>query len=86
MELKQYLTIFQRRKWIIILTTVLITAAVAILTFLATPEYESKTTLRVATVTNIDYTQVLMRTYARMVNSGTIRGGVREKVGLSAGP
>ncbi len=86
MELKQYLTIFQRRIWIIILTTILVTLVVAILTFLATPEYISKTTVRVATVTNIDYTQVLMKTYARMVTSSTIKSGVRQELGLRENP
>lgn len=86
MELKQYLKIIQRRKWIIILTTVLVTFIVAVLTFLATPEYLSRTTVRIATVTNIDYTQVLMNTYARMVTSGTIKGGVRQQVGLNEPP
>ncbi len=86
MELKQYFIIFQRRKWIIILTTFLITLIVAILTFLATPEYQSRTTVRVATVTNIDYTQVLMKTYARMVTSSTIKGAVRQEVGLTEAP
>ncbi len=86
MELKQYLTIFQRRKWIIVLTTVLVTLVVAILTFLATPEYLSRTTVRVATVTNIDYTQVLMKTYARMVTSSTIKSGIRQELGLAEAP
>jgi len=85
-ELKQYLTIIRRRKWIIIVTTILVTLIVTVLTFISTPTYVSKTTLRVATITNIDYTQILMNTYARMVTSDTTLGKVRQQVQLEEFP
>lgn len=86
MELRQYLEVIKRRKWIIILTTIITTALVALATFLATPQYQSTTTLRVATITNIDYTQLLMNTYARIATSATARTELRERLNLQDSP
>jgi polysaccharide biosynthesis transport protein len=85
-ELRQYLAIIQRRKWVILLTAVMIIFATGLFNFLATPQYVSATTLRVATVTDISYTQLLMNTYARIVTSGTVRGQLRERLGLEGSP
>ena len=82
MELRQYLAVIARRKWIIILTTIGMTLIAAILTYLATPQYISSTTLRVATVTNIDYTQLLMNTYARIATSGTVKSELTQRLEL----
>lgn len=86
MELRQYLAVIQRRKWIIIITALVTIGVVALFTFLATPQYSSSTTLRVATVTDISYTQLLMNTYARIVTSGTVRAELREQLGLETSP
>jgi succinoglycan biosynthesis transport protein ExoP len=86
MELRQYLTIIKRRKWIIIVTTIITTFLAVLYTLLATPQYVSETTLRVATVTNIDYTQILMNTYARIATSGTVKGELRERLELEESP
>ncbi len=86
MELRQYLEIVQRRKWIIILSTIICTLLAAVLTYLATPQYRSQTTLRVATINNIDYTQILMNTYARIATSSTVRSELREQLGLEKLP
>jgi len=56
------------------------------LTFLATPQYRSQTTLRVATINNIDYTQMLMNTYARIATSGTVKGELAAQLGLMEKP
>lgn len=82
MELRQYLAIIQRRKWIIILTTIVSTIIVAVLTFLATPQYVSRTTLRVANVTDISYTQLLMNTYARIATGGTVKAQLRDRIDI----
>jgi len=81
-ELRQYYNIINRRKWIIIITTVVVTLLAVILTFLMKPQYESSTTLRVATVENINYTQLLMNTYARIVTSGTAKNELKNQLGL----
>lgn len=86
MELRNYLEVLQRRKWIIILTTIACTGLAALFTFLATPQYRSQTTLRVATITNIDYTQLLMNTYARIATSGTVRSELRQQLNLEGQP
>jgi succinoglycan biosynthesis transport protein ExoP len=85
-ELRQYLEILQRRKWIIILSTIVVTGIAALLTLLATPQYRSQTTLRVATINNIDYTQMLMNTYARIATSGTVKGELATQLGLTENP
>jgi succinoglycan biosynthesis transport protein ExoP len=85
-ELRQYYNIIVRRKWIIIITTIAITLLAAILTLLMTPQYESSTTLRVATVQNINYTQILMNTYAQIVTSGTAKGELKKELEITYSP
>ena len=82
MELRQYLAIIQRRKWIIIITTLVLTIAVSVVTFLAVPQYKSSTTLRIGNVTDISYTQLLMNTYSRIVTGGTVRKELRDQLGI----
>lgn len=83
MELRQYLAVIQRRKWIIILTTLAIFIIVAVVTFLAVPQYTSRTTIRVGNVSDISYTQLLMNTYSRIVTGATIKRQLREDLGLT---
>jgi uncharacterized protein involved in exopolysaccharide biosynthesis len=45
--LKDYLRIFQRRKWIILLSFLVVTGFSIFFSFIATPVYESKTTLMI---------------------------------------
>jgi non-specific protein-tyrosine kinase len=85
-ELKQYFNIIVRRKWIIIITTIAFTLLAAILTFLMTPQYESSTTLRVATVENINYTQILMNTYAQIVTSSTAKDELKKELEITGSP
>ncbi|MFN2292778.1 MAG: polysaccharide biosynthesis tyrosine autokinase [Candidatus Promineifilaceae bacterium] len=86
MELKQYYSIIVRRKWIIIITTVAITLLAVIFTYLTTPQYQSSTTLRVATVENISYTQILMNTYAQIVKSSTVKTKLKEELQITGSP
>ena len=86
MELRQYYNIIVRRKWIIIITTIAFTLLAAILTFLMTPQYESSTTLRVATVENINYTQILMNTYAQIVTSSTAKTEIKKELEITGSP
>ena len=55
MELQSYFEILWRRKWIVVLVTLLMTAAAVGFNYITTPTYSSATTLRVATTGgNID--------------------------------
>ncbi len=94
MELRQYIAIIRRRKWLIIGATILGVLVAAGLSYLATPMYRSSTTLRVATVgsniaggrTDITYTDRLMNTYSRIVTGGSAAGQIRQDLSLTERP
>ena len=93
MDLKAILAILWGNKWIIIATTVITVAVVAVTTFLSTPIYSASTTLRVATasgssVTSADYMYAdrLMNTYTKIATSGPILKELMTKLGLSTKP
>ncbi|MCB0111318.1 MAG: polysaccharide biosynthesis tyrosine autokinase [Caldilineaceae bacterium] len=93
MELQTYLNILWRRKWLILLITVLVVGAAYAYTVLATPLYVSTTTLRVVTIgselggrPDRDYTELLMSTYASIATGGTVRSELMRELGLDARP
>ncbi len=76
MELKQYISILWRRKWVIILTTLVTLVAVIIGTLVTRPTYTATTTLRIAssasgTISYYDYMYAdrLMNTYVKLATS-----------------
>lgn len=95
MELRTYIAILRRRKWIIILTTVFMTTLAGVYSYMATPMYSSDTTVRVATIsaggiggsyTDVVYNDRLINTYARMVGSGNTKGEIAQELGMGAPP
>lgn len=81
MDLRAYLTILRRRKWVIVITTVITVTVVVIGTLLMTPEYEASTTLRIATAVrgtldrvdyDVQYAERLMNTYTSIATSGPV--------------
>jgi non-specific protein-tyrosine kinase len=95
MEFQSYLVVLWRRKWSVILTTLLITAAAAAYSRLATPIYVSSTTLRVATVgssmigityPDINLSDRLMNTYAQIVTGDNVVSEVVRQLNLSEYP
>jgi capsular exopolysaccharide synthesis family protein len=93
MELQIYLKILWRRKWLILLVTLLVTGAAVVYTYLATPMYVSTTTLRVVTIgselggrPDTNYTQLLMSTYSSIVSGATVRAEVMERLNLQEQP
>src|SRR4029453_4031865 len=95
MELQTYLAIVWRRKWIILVTTLVCLIGVAIATYFATPIYVSSTTLRGATVgadpisrarPDIEYTLRLMNTYANIVNSRSTSSELMSRLHLNQYP
>lgn len=95
MELLAYLRILWRRKWVVLLAT-LMTLAVAVAgTLLTSPSYTATATLRVLTSTSgvgswaeydISYADRLMRTYAEIATSAPVLGELAEGLGLSDYP
>jgi non-specific protein-tyrosine kinase len=89
MELMNYLQIFNRRKWIVILTTLLTAIITTIGSFIMTPIYSASAFVRIAQIQNSDidfydlnYTQRLMNTYALLLSSGHFLEQVIEKLNL----
>ncbi len=95
MELSTYLSVLQRRKWIVILSVLLGTAIAAGITFLSTPQYAASTTVRVLTIgsgsvtaarPDITYTERLVNTYSRIITGNKVRRQIMEQLGLDAMP
>ncbi len=94
MNLRQYIAIIYRRKWIIIVSTIVGILCAAVLSYMATPMYRSSTTLRVATVgsglinsrTDINYTDRLMNTYSRIVTGSSVAQDIRSQLNLTERP
>ncbi|MEZ4515557.1 MAG: polysaccharide biosynthesis tyrosine autokinase [Chloroflexota bacterium] len=96
MELRSYLSVLSRRKWVIILSILLGTAVAAVISFLSTPQYVASTTLRVLTIggggsvtdakPDINYTERLLNTYARILTSNTVRSQLKDELDLDQLP
>lgn len=95
MELRTYLQILSRRKWVIIITTIVTLAAVVIGTWWMTPIYQATTTLRVATAHqgsfdspsyNTYYADRLMNTYAKVLTSSPMQDDLKKRLGLAEAP
>lgn len=95
MELQNYLVILWRRKWLVVLITLLVTAAAAVYSYVATPIYASATTLRVTTVgssmigityPDINLSDRLMNTYAQIATGDNVLGEVITRLNLTEAP
>jgi polysaccharide biosynthesis transport protein len=95
MELKSYLSILRRRKWLVILSVLLGTIIATVITLLATPQYVASTTVRVLTIgtgsitaarPDIVYTERLVSTYSRIITGSTVRQQIRNELGLNSNP
>jgi uncharacterized protein involved in exopolysaccharide biosynthesis len=79
MQLRDYLAILWRRKWVIVITATVTLVVVIIGTSLTERIYSASTTLRVATSFAgssssyiIDYVDRLMNTYIKLATSGPV--------------
>ncbi len=93
MELKDYLNILNRRKWVIIITIVAALAAVFVGTRLQTPIYESFVTLRAAasstgelSYSSTTYITQLLNTTAQIATSGPVLSELVTRLNLSKEP
>jgi capsular exopolysaccharide synthesis family protein len=76
MELRHYLQILGRRKWVVTVVTAVTLAVVAMGTYLTTPVYSASVTVRVAQVQDssvssydLNYSERLINTYVELVQS-----------------
>jgi succinoglycan biosynthesis transport protein ExoP len=90
MELRHYFQILARRKWAVVVVTVVTLAVVAIGTYLATPVYSASATVRVAQVQDstvsyydLGYTERLINTYVELVQSRPFLEQTINRLGLS---
>jgi polysaccharide biosynthesis transport protein len=93
MELKHYINIIWRRKWIVILTVIVTMGMVILGTHLQTPIYQASTTLRIATSAGSQlsyqdymYADRLMNTYSEISTSGPVMAELVKRLNLSKPP
>jgi succinoglycan biosynthesis transport protein ExoP len=93
MELKAYLAILWRRKWVIVVTTIVTVTVTGMGALLMPPTYTASTTLRVATApgggasyTDILYSNRIMTTYTRIATSDRVLNELAQRLGLDKPP
>ena len=95
MELKRYLEILWRRKWVIAVTAVVTMTVVVVGTLLMRPTYSASAVVRVGTVpagsvdylsVDIQYADRLMNTYVEIATSGPILAELAQKLGQTPLP
>jgi succinoglycan biosynthesis transport protein ExoP len=95
MDIRAYIEILWRRKWVIAVTVVVTVTAVVAGTLAATPTYAASTTLRVLTATagsvdwveyNVLYADRLMNTYSEMATSGPVLEELMQRLSLDESP
>jgi non-specific protein-tyrosine kinase len=95
MDLRAYLTILWRRKWVIVVTTVIAVTVVVIGTLMMIPEYEASTTLRIATAVrgsvdrvdyDVQYAERLMNTHAGIATSRPVLDELVQRLDLDEPP
>jgi len=93
MDLKHYLRILWRRKWIIVITTVVTLTIVVVGTYKTTPIYSATATMRIASsstgsVSSYDYYYAdrLMNTYVKLATTTPVLDELVTRVGLGSVP
>lgn len=94
MELRSYFAIFRRRFWLILLTALVALLGALAINYLETPSYTSSVTVRIATVgsgvagerSDINLSDRVMSTYARIVTGGSVRSQITQQLGLTERP
>ncbi len=93
MELRTYIEILWRRKWIIIITILLTEIVVIIGTFITKPVYSASTKIRIAaaatgTISYSDYMYAdrLMNTYVELATTTPVFDDLKQQLGLSILP
>jgi succinoglycan biosynthesis transport protein ExoP len=89
MELKSYLEILWRRKWVIAITALMTAGIVAAGTLMMAPSYEAHSTVRLVMAasgtldyTDYRYTERLLNTYTELATSEPVMDELAEKLGV----
>jgi capsular exopolysaccharide synthesis family protein len=89
MELRHYLQILERRKWVVIIVAAMTLLIVGLGTYLATPMYTASVTVRVAQVQDssvsyydLSYSERVINTYVELVGSRPFLDQTIERLGL----
>jgi capsular exopolysaccharide synthesis family protein len=87
MELKAYLSILWRRRWVVLLVAVLMLGLAAAYVARSEPDYTASATLRVAKSSagfeDVRYTERLMQTYASIITSRPVLGELQNTLNTS---
>jgi polysaccharide biosynthesis transport protein len=93
MELRKYLAILWRRKWVILITMTVTVVVVIAGTLVTKPTYSASSMLRIATSSNISasssdyqYADRLMNTYVTISTSKVVLDELKQQLGLSVLP
>jgi capsular polysaccharide biosynthesis protein len=95
MTVRDYVEVLVRRKWVIIITFLVVTALSIIITLMTTPMYRASTVVRVLQFSGgsgdwvtFDTKEVerLMRTYAEFATSRPLMNELTERLGLEQRP
>jgi len=95
MEIRNYIAILWRRKWVIAVTTAVTLIVTVVGTLMATPTYVASTTLRFLTAPSgsvdwvdyeIGYAQRLMNTYVKIATSRPVLEELVQQLGLNEPP
>jgi non-specific protein-tyrosine kinase len=90
MELRDYLTILWRRKWVVIATLLMTEIVVVVATVKTTPVFTASTLLRIATSTRSSfsytdslYADRLMNTYVKLATTKPVLDELKQRLGLT---
>jgi succinoglycan biosynthesis transport protein ExoP len=93
MELRRYFEVLNRRKWVILVTTVVTVGVVGLGSYLMTPVYSASAVVRIAQIQDTDvgyydlsYSERLMNTYVHLLVSRPFLEQVIQTLGLSISP
>lgn len=93
MQVRRYIMVLIRRKWVIVLTAVVTVAMAGLVSSLMTPVYATKATVRLATgvlgqvqYSDYLYAERLMNTYAQIITSYPVQGEVKARLGIDVFP
>jgi capsular exopolysaccharide synthesis family protein len=93
MEIRHYLQILERRKWIVIVVTAVTVAVVGAASFMMPPVYSASALVRIAQVQDRDisyydlnYSERLMNTYVQLLRTRPFLEEVIQRLGLNMSP
>lgn len=93
MELRNYIIIFRRRKWAILITTAVTLLIVGMATLMMTPVYSSSATVRIAQLQDrsvdyfdLNYSTRLINTYVELVRGRPFIEETIQRLGLATNP